>query len=456
MQTLPVRVIMAARQIEVRHHRRSFPMPHLVATAMLLLLAGLAAAQDAAALKQVQLQDFGAALFFDVNLSRDRNQSCATCHDPARAFIDWRPFVASRGNAGDVSATAPVTGIPGPASVGTAPHLLGDRNAPTLSYAAHIPPFARGADGDYVGGLFWDGRANTLEDQAAGPPLNPIEMAMSDKAAVLDRLLENPNYVHVLRTHFGDSTLDDPDAAYAALTAGIAAFERTQFFSPFDSKYDRYLRGEYTPTQEEMLGMTLFFSNQFANCNKCHQLNTFPESEFETFSNYKYRNIGTPVNTLLRAANGLGPTYLDRALQDSPAFAALTGTDRMAPTKSDAANTDPADPSTSADASAAQAGRYRVPTLRNVALTAPYMHNGIFQDLRTVVLFYNKYLTRSSKAQINPESGEQWGPPEVEENLALEELESGRALDDRRIDALIAFMRMLTDKRYEPLLEFER
>jgi cytochrome c peroxidase len=397
---------------------------------------GAAEPMDAEALRQVQLEDFGRALFFDVNLSRERTQSCATCHDPARAFVDWRPFVApagDEGSAGAVTAGAvvdtnaaatAVPAVPGPASVGTAPHLLGDRNAPTVSYASQVPSFSLGADGDYVGGLFWDGRANTLEEQAGGPPLNPIEMALPDKTAVLERLLENPNYVHVLRTQFGDRVLEDADAAYAALMAGIAAFERTPLFAPFDSKYDRYLRGDYTPTEQETLGMTLFFSNQFANCNKCHQLNTFPESELETFTNYKYRNIGVPVNAVLRTANGLGATHVDQGLLEHPAV------------------DDPA-----------QAGRFRVPTLRNVALTAPYMHNGVFQDLRTVVLFYNKYLARGSKAQLNPETGTNWGPPEVGENLALEELESGRVLDERGIDALVAFMRMLTDKRYEVLLE---
>jgi cytochrome c peroxidase len=83
------------------------------------------------------------------------------------------------------------------------------------------------------------------------------------------------------------------------------------------------------------------------------------------------------------------------------------------------------------------------------------MHNGVFQDLRTVLLFYNKYNTRGRKAQINPETGDNWGEPEVAANLSLKELESGRALDERSIDALLAFMKMLTDKRYEPLLQFQ-
>jgi len=77
----------------------------------------------------------------------------------------------------------------------------------------------------------------------------------------------------------------------------------------------------------------------------------------------------------------------------------------------------------------------------------------VFSELRTVVKFYNKYLARGSRAQINPETGEPWGDPEVSDNLALDKLQSGRVLEERGIDALVAFMRMLTDQRYEALLE---
>jgi cytochrome c peroxidase len=80
------------------------------------------------------------------------------------------------------------------------------------------------------------------------------------------------------------------------------------------------------------------------------------------------------------------------------------------------------------------------------------MHNGVFKDLRTVVLFYNKYNSRSARRQINPETGSNWQPPEVTDNLSLKELETGPALEDKRIDALVAFMKTLTDKRYEHLL----
>lgn len=376
---------------------------------LLLCPALWAQAEESDDLRRTKLEDLGRALFFDVNLSRERNQSCATCHDPARAFTDWRD-----------------SGVGAAASLGSDMHSLGDRNAPTATYASLVPALGLDATGEYVGGLFWDGRAKNLEEQAAGPPLNPIEMALPNRETVLARLNENPNYQYAFPALFGDTVLDDADAAFVAMTQSIAAFERSDFFAPFDSKYDRYLRGEYTPTDAEALGMTLFFSNQFTNCNQCHQLHTLPESKLEPFTNHRYRNIGVPVNTALRAANGLGADQVDRGLLDNPEIE---------------------DPT--------QAGRFRVPTLRNVAVTAPYMHNGVFNDLRTVVLFYNKYLARGSKAQLNPETGEHWGAPEVAQNLALEELESGRALDAARIDALVAFMRMLTDKRYEPLLEFD-
>ncbi len=79
-------------------------------------------------------------------------------------------------------------------------------------------------------------------------------------------------------------------------------------------------------------------------------------------------------------------------------------------------------------------------------------HNGVFEDLRTVILFYNTYNTRSEARKINPETGAPFGPPEVAENIAMDELTDGPALEDQRIDALVAFLETLTDQRYEHLL----
>ncbi len=348
----------------------------------------------------------GEALFFDVNLSVNRSQSCATCHDPGFGFADPRDGVAG-----------------GAASVGANGTSVGDRNAPTASYARFSPRFTIRADGMAVGGQFHDGRAATLKEQAGGPPLNPDEMAMGSKAEVLERLKENPVYTRAFVALYGAGVLDDPERAYDALTDSIARFEETDLFAPFDSKYDRHLRGEYKMTAEEDLGMTLFFSKQFTNCNLCHQLKPMPAAAGETFTNYEYHNIGVPPNAGLRAANGKGHGHRDHGLRENPAAK------------------DPA-----------QDGRYKTPTLRNVAVTGPYMHNGVFKDLETVVRFYNKYNSLAPASAINPETGKPWGEPEITGTLSLKELETGPALDDRRIKALVAFLKTLTDARYEHLV----
>lgn len=348
-------------------------------------------------------EDLGKALFFDVNLSKNRTQSCASCHDPEHGFADPR----------------------GMASPGDDGASLGDRNAPTAAYSRFSPTFQKTSHGSWVGGQFMDGRAATLEDQAGGPPLNPVEMNMKDAAAVAERLRENPIYVEAFPALFGESVLDDPGAAYNALKAAIAAFERTSEFSPFDSKYDRFLRGEVDLTKDEELGRVLFFSQQFTNCSQCHQLSKSAIDPQETFTDYTFHNIGTPENVALRAMNGVAPGTIDEGLAANPAV----------------------------DGDSGQRGKFRTPTLRNVAVTGPYMHNGVFKDLRTVVLFYNIYNTRSKDRMINPETGAPFGPPPVPETLSLDKLTHGPALEDVRIDAIVAFLKTLTDARYEHLLD---
>lgn len=348
----------------------------------------------------------GEALFFDVNLSKNRTQACATCHAPDAAFIDPRE---------DEGARAVSRGDDGTS--------LGDRNTPTVTYAALAPAFHFDKDNKPTGGFFLDGRAHTLEEQAASPPINPIEMAMQSNADVVGRLRENPAYVAAFKELFGPAALDTDDAALTAMSASIAAYERTDVFQPFDSKYDRALRGELKLTEQEELGRVLFFSSQFSNCSKCHKQQLLGGAEKETFTNYQYHNIGTPVNTAARALNGSKPDRIDQGLRDN-----LAATD------------------------ARFAGKFKVPTLRNVAVTGPYMHNGVFQDLRTVVAFYNKYNSKNPRHQIDPETNAKWAAPEIEETISKEELESGSALNAKRIDALVAFLRTLTDKRYEHLL----
>ncbi|WP_201523697.1 cytochrome-c peroxidase [Aliarcobacter butzleri] len=352
--------------------------------------------------EDMKKEDLGRILFFDVNLSKNRTQSCATCHNPNAGFVDDRD-----------------NGVKKMASLGDDGKSLGDRQAPTASYAKFSPTFHFDEKAKkYVGGQFWDGREATLEGQAGRPPLNPVEMGMSDKKAVVDRLKENSLYVDSFKKIFGADIFKNDDKAYEAMTIAIASFERTDEFSPFDSKYDRYLKGEYDLTPLEDLGKSIFFSNNNNSCANCHVLKG-EDKEGETFTNYQYHNIGTPANNELRAKNGV--KVIDEGLL---------------------ANSNVSD--------VAQKGKHKVPTLRNVAVTAPYMHNGVFKDLKTVVEFYDKY--NNKDRNIDPETNKPWDEPEVKDNISLQELKANK-LTDRKVEALVAFMKLLTDKKYEHLLE---
>lgn len=347
-------------------------------------------------------EELGQILFFDKNLSNNRTQACATCHNPDSGFVDDRD-----------------NGVKKMASMGDNNKSIGDREAPTASYAKFSPAFHFDEKKQkYIGGQFWDGRASTLEDQAGGPPLNPDEMGMLSKKDVINRIKENELYVNSFKTLFGNDILEDEEKAYSALTQVIAAFERIDEFSPFDSKYDRYLKGEYDLTPLEDLGKSIFFSNNNNSCASCHVLKG-EDKVGETFTNYEYHNIGTPANNQLRAKNGV--KEIDKGLLANP---------NVKDEK--------------------QLGKHKVPTLRNVAVTAPYMHNGVFSDLKTVVEFYDKY--NNKDRNINPETKKVWDEAEVKETISLKELKAS-ALTDRKIEALVAFMKLLTDKKYEHLLE---
>ena len=363
------------------------------------------------------VEAFGEALFGDQNLSLRRTQACATCHDPERAFSDGRTDEEGRVRA---------------VSLGDDGASLGDRNAPALTYAALSPEFHVGTRDRHnkqhdhrlymgpLGGQFWDGRATDLEAQAGGPPVNPIEMGMPEPSAVVERLDENEEYRRALAQFFGAQTLDDDDLAYVAMTEAIAAYERTEVFASFDSRYDRSLRGEVVLSFEELTGKAIFFS-QFANCAICHQLYDVGDpmgKRVEPFTGYEFHNIGVPTNDAVRALNGV--TDPDEGLHaelDDPALR----------------------------------GAFKVPSLRNIAVTGPYMHNGVFSELRTVIEFYDHFTNPDERA-VNPETGEPWREPALPDTVALELLEIGDPMSDEDIDALVCFLRALTDQRYEHLL----
>jgi len=379
------------------NYRRSFFVRFLPSLAALVL------GFDAMATDT--LADLGQALFFDTNLSANRTQACVTCHNPAKAFTDSRDG-----------------GVGGAVSLGDDGKSLGDRNTPTITYATLIPQFGLDDTGEIAGGAFYDGRAENLVDQAGQPFTNPIEMALPDNAAVVERVRENPAHVAGLQKHFGESIFDDTDAAFGAITESIVAFEQTTQFAPFDSRYDRYLRGQIQLTAEEEVGRMLFFS-QLINCHSCHLIETGEFHQQESFSSHRYHNIGVPVNSEVRRKNGLGSNHVDLGLLANPNIDDL-----------------------------AHAGKFKVPTLRNIAVTGPYMHNGVFKELETVILFYNKFTLANLESQTNPETGEPWGDAEVPGTIDRELLEQGQPISPMQASALAAFLRALTDQRYEALL----
>lgn len=385
----------------VRPFGRGFSVTVLYVIALMMAPRHALAAPDIE-----ELANLGRALFFDVNLSVNRNQSCASCHDPARAFSD------SRDN-----------GVSGAASLGGDGHSLGDRNAPSTTYAFLIPDFQKDNNNEFIGGYFHDGRAPTIVDQAGEPFVNPIEMALADDAAVVNRVRENPAYVETLERLYGDSIFEQPERAFRAITESIVAFEKTEQFAPFDSKYDRFLRGEYQLSEKEELGRLLFFSS-LTNCVTCHTLNARESDAHETFTDHRYYNIGVPTNRQVRQVNGLQETYRDLGLLENPAVD---------------------DPS--------QVGKFRVPSLRNVAVTGPYMHNGVFQELRTAIFFYGKFMLSNPQSQVNPETGKAWDEPEVAETVELELLSEGQPITMDRAELIETFLRTLTDRRYESLLQ---
>ncbi len=133
-------------------------------------------------------------MFADSNLSRTRSQSCISCHSPELGFTDPRELGA----------------VGGAVSLGANGRSLGDRNAPSVAYASLTPELHFTADGEAIGGFFWDGRARNLEEQAGGPPLNPAEMGMPDKKSVVARIKENPSYVSAFRSLFGEPVFGMP------------------------------------------------------------------------------------------------------------------------------------------------------------------------------------------------------------------------------------------------------
>src|SRR5882724_808005 len=321
----------------------------------------------------------GEALFNDKSLSASGQQSCATCHVKSRAFT---------------ADPAVDKGLPVPLG-GPNMDEPGLRNAPSLMYAAFTPAFSID-DGTASGGFFRDGRASSLAAQAVQPFVNPFEMANQDAAEVLSRLQSSPATLQKFVSAYGTSVLDDATAAMTAIGAAIAAYETedVEEFEPFTSKFDYYVDGKAQLTARELNGLALFNNPGKGNCTSCHPSVHQEFTSRALFTDFSYDNIGIPRNWNIpaNAANPVNPfTGLPLAYMPTPvnvpadAEYAYYDLGLCGPFVSD-----PQDGGARPDLVrlTPTCGAFKVPTLRNAALTAPYFHNGIFPDLHKAVEWY--------------------------------------------------------------------
>lgn len=317
----------------------------------------------------------GRKIFMDTSLSQPVGQGCVSCHDPKAAFADARRV-----------------------SPGAVNERKGRRNAPTLMYAALIPPIAAedfyDEEGELIyvleGGLFLDGRAHNQFEQVQMPFFNKDEMNLSGPADLADRIRKS-EYASDFKKLVGGKVWGNDGKLVDQVYHSLVAFLREPMFRPFNARIDNFWKGDVKALNDsELRGLALFQSK--AGCAQCHPLGvgTWPEP---LLSDFGYDNLGAP---------SLG--------EKDPGLGGVSGRKN-------------------------EMGQFRSPTLRNIALTAPYLHNGSIKTLREVMEFYNK-------RDVEPE---RWGKTDFPETVNHDDM-GDLKLTDQEVDDLVALMHTFTDK----------
>jgi cytochrome c peroxidase len=401
---------------------------------------------------QEALIELGKSIYIDKDLSLNKNQSCESCHHGKAAFADPNNVNNPQKN---------------PVSVGSDPKLTGGLNAPTAAYASGSPPMEwMPEDGLYIGGVFWNGRANghkefwvdyqlmddplysPLAEQAQGPFTNPVEMALPSNDEVVRRVTD-AKYAYLFDQAFNTVDFTDTVLTFDQIAIAIAAFEGSPELLKFTSAYDTG-----TMTADQQAGMELFMNEDTAMCVLCHTVDDHPVGDM--FTDFSYDNLGIPVNPVIAHKEidpGLGG-FIETVLND------ITGS--YPATLVSMFNTyETVDGGAPAD----NYGKHKVATLRNVALTPPYGHNGFFPNLTSITQFYNTRdlyacepgttdipatpdLLKKGRIPGYPEgvaNGYCWPAPE--EPTTVNDVELGNlGLSPEDVDLLVKFMEGLTDQ----------
>jgi cytochrome c peroxidase len=363
------------------------------------------------------LAALGRALFADPRLSASGRLACASCHSPDHAF-------------GPPNALAVQLG-------GSDMRQPGLRAVPSLEYLQSVPQFTEhffesedegdeSIDNGPSGGLTWDGRVDTASAQARIPLLSSFEMGNRSPDEVVARAL-TAGYGPTLAAIYGAAVLDDREAMFQALLKAFETYEQDwRAFYPYSSKYDLYLAGRATLTSQEARGLRLFEDPAKGNCASCHVSEPAAEGTPPQFTDYGMVALGVPRNPEIPA--NADPAYYDLGL--------------CGPLRTDFRMR------------AAYCGLFRTPSLRNVASRRAFFHNGVMHSLRDAVAFYASRDTDPAR----------WYPRRPDGGVALyDDLPLGyranlhkgppfggepggkAALTDAEIDAIVAFLRTLTD-----------
>lgn len=322
----------------------------------------------------------GDSLFHDTRFSADGKVSCATCHRRAKGFTDHLPV--SKGFNG----------------------LTGTRNAPTVVNSA------------YMKSLFWDGREPDLEGQSKQPSVNPVEGGLKDHRPILEVVRGDTRYTKAFKDVFGVG----PDGiGMDHVAKAIASFERTLVAG--ESPFDRYRYGgeRNAMNAAQIRGLAVFLGK--GRCISCHVI----EQTQALFTDNRFHNIGVGFKRIRGKEHEIAARWVKSKRAGAEVDkAVLTGVElselgRFAVT-----------------ANLTEVGAFKTPTLRNIAVTRPYMHDGSLETLEDVVDFYNN---GGRERETDPLSGFQSG--------GIRPLD----LTDREKQDLVSFMKALTSPEFQAL-----